>query len=219
MKFFCGNILTPCTEGDDIPIVCHQVNCMGVMGAGLAKQIRFKHPQAYKMCLDRCGHDPIPLGEAQFVSAISSDGYIIANLFGQYSYGTDRCHTDYDALRSAFQMVKNAFPRSPIRIPYKIGCGLGGGDWATVLTILQEVFGRQLPNIEIYFLSKIAVGKRYKLTLRDTDDGELCEHNGEVCTVLHNSTSMVDAENGGLYTVRFCDGCEAFVFGNELTPA
>ena len=29
-------------------IICHQVNCMGVMGAGLAKQVKKKCPDAFR---------------------------------------------------------------------------------------------------------------------------------------------------------------------------
>ncbi|MDM5320060.1 hypothetical protein QUF57_08725 [Bacillus pumilus] len=38
-----GNILE--TSED---IICHQVNCKGVMGAGLAKQIKSKYLNVYK---------------------------------------------------------------------------------------------------------------------------------------------------------------------------
>lgn len=34
----------------DLPpeiVICHQVNCQGVMGAGLAKQIRIRWPEVY----------------------------------------------------------------------------------------------------------------------------------------------------------------------------
>lgn len=41
IKFVNGNILT-FPERDEDTIICHQVNCKGVMGAGLAKQIRDK---------------------------------------------------------------------------------------------------------------------------------------------------------------------------------
>lgn len=42
-----GDILTIPTDGRPT-VVCHQVNCKGVMGAGLAKQIREKHPEVYE---------------------------------------------------------------------------------------------------------------------------------------------------------------------------
>ena len=46
IKFVNGNILT-FPERDEDTIICHQVNCKGVMGAGLAKQIRDKWPDVY----------------------------------------------------------------------------------------------------------------------------------------------------------------------------
>ena len=29
-------------------LICHQVNCQGVMGSGIAKQVREKYPKVYK---------------------------------------------------------------------------------------------------------------------------------------------------------------------------
>lgn len=43
-----GDILSPNKTGHDV-IICHQVNCLGIMGAGLAKQIREKFPCVYQM--------------------------------------------------------------------------------------------------------------------------------------------------------------------------
>lgn len=39
IKHITGNVLD-----SDAPIIAHQVNCMGVMGAGVAKCIREKYP-------------------------------------------------------------------------------------------------------------------------------------------------------------------------------
>lgn len=35
-------------------MICHQVNCRGVMGAGIAKQIRERHPQHYEDYIYHC---------------------------------------------------------------------------------------------------------------------------------------------------------------------
>ena len=47
MKIIYGDILN-ITEG----IIRQQVNCMGVMGSGLAKQIRNKYPRVYQKYKD-----------------------------------------------------------------------------------------------------------------------------------------------------------------------
>ena len=43
MREVIGDILTP-ASGERAVVVCHQVNCMCVMGAGLAKQVKEKFP-------------------------------------------------------------------------------------------------------------------------------------------------------------------------------
>jgi O-acetyl-ADP-ribose deacetylase (regulator of RNase III) len=117
-------------------IICHQVNCQGVMGAGLARQIRAKYPKVYAPYRAYCATGNA-LGTVLFVPV--SDNNIIANIFGQDKYGRDRQHTDYAALQTAFRRVAEvARERNlPIAIPYRIGCGLGGGDWATVHKIIM----------------------------------------------------------------------------------
>ena len=34
--------------------ICHQVNCQGVMGSGIARQIRERWPEVYKDYYDHC---------------------------------------------------------------------------------------------------------------------------------------------------------------------
>ena len=117
-------------------IICHQVNCQGVMGSGLAKQIRAKYPQVYAPYRAACKAGNA-LGTVLFVPV--SDNNIIANIFGQDKYGRDKRYTDYAALQTAFHRVAEvARERNlPIAIPYRIGCGLGGGDWTTVYKIIM----------------------------------------------------------------------------------
>ena len=46
VRYIDGDILSEPKQGERI-IICQQVNCAGVMGAGLAKQIRAKYPVVY----------------------------------------------------------------------------------------------------------------------------------------------------------------------------
>ena len=70
--------------------------------------------------------------------------YTIVSIFGQVRYGRGRCFTDYQALRKAFQAIRcmatplPARPLTRVRIPYRLGCGLAGGDWNIVKSIIQE---------------------------------------------------------------------------------
>ncbi|GLF90674.1 Appr-1-p processing protein [Bacillus safensis] len=141
IKTVDGNILEASEN-----IICHQVNCKGVMGAGLAKQIKSKYPNVYKEYKQLCteqGDDL--LGSVQLIT--TNDGKTIANLFAQVGYGRTRKQTDYDALRSCFQHLKDTVTHSheenqtSIAIPYGIGCGLAGGDWTIVEEMMEEILG------------------------------------------------------------------------------
>ena len=135
----------------DCDVICHQVNCQSVMGSGIAKQIKTKYPNVYTEYLEYC-KDKKPknlLGRCQLVE-IDNDKYC-ANLFGQLYYGYDgQVFTDYSAMLCCFMNLKDIcnyfiqeskkFKTITIGIPYKIGCGLGGGDWNKVFKIISDVF-------------------------------------------------------------------------------
>ena len=63
-------------------IICHQVNCQGVMGSGIAKQVREKYPWVYAYYKDLCNeHEFNVLGAIQEVYI--NETQEIVNIFGQ----------------------------------------------------------------------------------------------------------------------------------------
>lgn len=123
--------------------ICHQVNCMGVMGAGIAKQIKAVYPEVYeeykRVCNEHRRNPAELLGQNLGVHV--RDGRMIINLFGQLDYSRFRSCTDLSALRTACSPVAGYIPPDvEIAMPYRIGCGLAGGDWGAVLDMLAEVF-------------------------------------------------------------------------------
>ncbi|MCB4340706.1 hypothetical protein [Bacillus subtilis] len=72
-------------------IICQQVNCKGVMGAGLAKQIRKKYPKCfedYSLYVENRGYDAdVLLGGVHYYR--DKSGKVIANLFGQNGFGRE----------------------------------------------------------------------------------------------------------------------------------
>lgn len=133
-----GNILD-CSED----IIVHQTNCLGIMGGGLALQIRNKYPEVYNKYHLHCSiikDKSSLLGTTLFLS--TNDGKIIANCFGQLGINKNICQTNYNALQSSLQAVKDYSIQAnkSIAIPYKIGCGLAGGDWSIVEQILDDIF-------------------------------------------------------------------------------
>ena len=122
-------------------IRCHQVNCKGVMGAGLAKQVKDKYPEVfeqYKALCDQFGSKL--LGHTQFIAC--HDGTVIANLFAQDDYGQDKVQTDIGALEECISKVADFAFRLGVQpaFPKFLGCGLAGGNWDEVAPLIAGYF-------------------------------------------------------------------------------
>ena len=132
---FGGNILNV-SQG----IICHQTNCKGVMGSGLALSIKKQYPKAYSDYMDRFATFGLQLGDVVMSKQLS--GLYVANLCGQNEYGRklNKVYTNYESLKVCFQQVSDfAKMKHTIYIPYGIGCGLAGGDWNKVESMLESI--------------------------------------------------------------------------------
>jgi hypothetical protein len=83
------------------------------------------------------------LGDVIFTYPKEWDDFIIAGMCAQPRYGPrSQCWTDYDALRQCldkvFQLTQEHDGNTDVFIPWKIGCGLGGGDWKVVEGLIDE---------------------------------------------------------------------------------
>ena len=131
MKIINGNILDV-NDG----IIVHQVNCKHVAEAGLAKQISTKYPEwhtFYKNCVGELGGITIYK---------VSETLCIASLYAQYDFGRDKCYTNYKAFEACLKQLQRYmdlyYVGVELFIPYKIGCGLGGGDWNIINKLLMD---------------------------------------------------------------------------------
>lgn len=126
--------------------ICHQANCFKRMKSGIAKAIVARYPQVEKVDKD-CPLSP----ESRFgfftkVDVEGPDGnkLQVFNLYGQFMYGTEKQQTNYRELENALyhmkRYIKDAGKPYRIGIPYKIGCGLAGGDWKEVNKIIRNLF-------------------------------------------------------------------------------
>ena len=136
-------------------IIAHQVNCQGVMGSGVAAQVKRKYPEAYRAYKDFCdenAHYKVGLlGKAQLCTvSYNPDGtprIYVANLFGQLDYGRNKCYvyTDYVALRQCLTALSQFAKQENliIAMPYKMGCDRGNGDWDRVVyPMIEEIFAQ-----------------------------------------------------------------------------
>ncbi len=146
LKIIDGDIFE---SGADV--IAHQVNCQGVMGSGVAKQVREKFPKVFEKYREECRvWGKVILGECLLLSPDGTGADLrqsIANLFGQDNYGYDgKCYTDYNSLRNALKKLNTRVKvwnaatgrRHTVAIPYLMGCHRGGGDWEIVSKMIEE---------------------------------------------------------------------------------
>jgi len=134
-----GNLL----EQKDLDAWIQSCNCFCTMGSGVAKEVREKYPEVYEADLATKSGDKKKLGTFSF--AKTHDGKIGYNLYGQFNYGRDRQHTDYEAILNGLLKIKahvkeNISSTAKIGLPFKMGCVRGGGNWDTVKGILLHLF-------------------------------------------------------------------------------
>ncbi len=123
-------------------IICHQVNARGVMGAGLAAQVKAQFPGAFKDYMDAYKSGNLKLGKV-VISQIKPYNFI-AHIVGQHDYGRNAVFTNYQALNIALSTLKSfrvsLDKEIPIFFPWRMGSGLAGGRWRIVKDIIEELF-------------------------------------------------------------------------------
>ena len=145
-----GNLLD-----SDCNYICHQVNCQGVMGSGVAKQIKERWPEVYEAYQEkharykRVGlNQNDMLGDMGVVYIPERDIFVI-NMYTQRDYGYDgKRYTSYDAFADVLSMLAALIPDGKtIAFPKNIGCGLGGGNWKVISALIEEILGE---DYEVY---------------------------------------------------------------------
>lgn len=147
IHYIKGNLLD-----SDCDYICHQVNCQGVMGSGIAKQIRERWPVVYKeyrAYYDYCKkHGLDMLGHNFDVTVDDFDSTRVVNMFAQTDFGHDgKVYTSYDAFRDCLVDLSKMVRGGTIAFPKNIGCGLGGGNWKVISALIEEILGK---DFEVY---------------------------------------------------------------------
>lgn len=132
-------------------IIVHGCNAMGVMGKGVAGQVKLMYPgafQVYREAFSKAvseGVSNLELGNITAYKKTSDAGWII-NMVTQMDY--KRAGNEPGQLFSTYGLIKgfqelNKFLRVidpagnlPIVVP-RIGAGLGGGDWDHIRPIIE----------------------------------------------------------------------------------
>ena len=131
-----GNILSV-----DKGIIAHGCNALGIMGAGLALEVKGKYPACYEVYNSFCrGFKGTDILGACVDFKVSPD-LTIVNAITQQNFGRDKRHTSYKAVHTAFEQIAELAFSEAMDVHYPlIGAGLGGGDWAIISDIIDACF-------------------------------------------------------------------------------
>jgi len=139
IEFKTGNILDA-----NVDAIVNPVNTVGVMGKGLALQVKNAFPSAFERYRRACLRGDIKIGKMLvYVGAISSDPkqgpYTIIN-FPTKSHWRDPSKIEYviEGLNDLVKVVRSMNLKS-LAIP-KLGCGCGGLDWNIVKQLIITTF-------------------------------------------------------------------------------
>lgn len=148
-----GNLLQA-----DTPMIAHQVNCQGVMGADIARQIRKDLLTAgqYREYQQLCKKNRESLLGACYLTQKKDTLRYVAHLFAENIPTGKGLDTEYSALRQSLTSMMFLAAKegvSQIAIPGYLGCGLAGGDWEVVYSeILVPLFSKSCFTLTILYL-------------------------------------------------------------------
>lgn len=141
------------TEGDllqqtDVDAIVNTVNCVGVMGKGIALQFKKKWPANFKVYAAACKADEVKTGK-MFVydaGALATPKYVINFPTKDHWRGKSRMEFITDGLQDLVHIIRELDIKS-IAIP-PLGCGNGGLEWEEVKDHIENAFAA-FPEIEV----------------------------------------------------------------------
>lgn len=160
MELHYGNLIKM-FEQNEIDVLMHGCNCFNTMGAGIAKHIRTRFPEAYNADLKTKKGDKSKLGNYSFATLeINGKTQVIVNAYTQFTYGREKDHFSYDTFPTLLIKINKEFAGKKLGLPL-IGCGLAGGDEPRILEMIQSY----LTDVD-YKLVEIDTNRKLNLPTR-----------------------------------------------------
>lgn len=155
------NVIT--VQGDllkqlDVDAIVNTVNCVGVMGKGIALQFKKKWPDNFKLYAEACKVGAVKPGR-MFVydsGALARPKFIINFPTKDHWRGHSRIEFIHDGLNDLIAQIK-AHQITSIAIP-PLGCGNGGLDWREVRPLIEQAFA-ELPEVEVRLFEPVGAPK------------------------------------------------------------
>jgi O-acetyl-ADP-ribose deacetylase (regulator of RNase III) len=126
-------------------MLVNPVNCVGVMGAGLALQFKKRYPSMYKEYAEKCKSGEIQLGKP-YIHTV--DDIKIVSFPTKHHWRNKSKLEDVNNGLAALAGQLKCNPPKMLAIP-AIGCGLGGLKWKDVHPLILEHLS-EICELDIY---------------------------------------------------------------------
>ena len=142
MEYFNGSIFE-CKDMYNVDYIVNTVNCMGIMGAGLALEIKLRYPNSYLDYLSKCSNNLIKIGN---IDIFKEDK--ILNFPTKFNW---KFPSKLEWIELGLISFVDNYKRlniSSIAFP-KLGAGSGNLNWDDVDKLINRYFAN-LKDIAIY---------------------------------------------------------------------
>jgi O-acetyl-ADP-ribose deacetylase (regulator of RNase III) len=119
----------------DCEVIANPINCVGIMGGGLALAFKNKFPKMYIKYKEMCANREIIPGKVYLVDGDEKHKVLLFPTKDHYKY-MSRYKFITGGLRSLVRQYKDWGIKS-IALP-ALGCGLGGLDWDDVKFAIED---------------------------------------------------------------------------------
>jgi len=160
ITFKFGNLLD-----SDMQTLVNTVNCVGVMGKGIALQFKNRYPAMYRDYEIRCRREEVKPGIPYRYPALPRTGQLSLNTFSEVPEGESgpvilnfptkdhwRAKSKREYVVRGLDLLRDNYERweiQSIAVP-ALGCGNGGLDWNEVGPLMHDYLSELHIPVDIY---------------------------------------------------------------------
>lgn len=157
-------------EGDllkesDVDVIVNTVNCVGVMGKGIALQFKKKWPENFKAYAGACKRKEVKTGKMHIFNAgaLATPKFVINFPTKNHWHGKSEVEYITEGLKDLIKVIKELNIHS-IALP-PLGCGNGGLEWGLVENLIKEAFST-LPEVEVRLFAPNGAPKAKEMEIK-----------------------------------------------------
>lgn len=143
VKIMKGDLFESCC-----PVLVNAVNCVGIMGGGIAKGFADRFPKMLKDYRQVCRDGNLVPGGVH----IWDDGgdIVVLNAATMFYPGEDaNLAIISECCDNIVKFAQQDGDNRPLAIP-ALGCGVGGADWNVVRPLMENVLGQIAQDVLLY---------------------------------------------------------------------